>query len=318
MRSMNEIAVEIAREMMRREDLGIEVKEVGGATVIDAGIEAPGGLEAGVYIARISMGGLASVSISHGSYGDLMLPQVEVYTDHPLEALMASQFAGWRVKVGEYFAMGSGPARALARKPSKLYEEMGYEEKSEVAVLVLETSDLPNEEVISHIAGKCGVRPENLYVVVAPTNSPAGSVQISARSVETGVHKLHTLGIDLRKIRTGSGRAPIAPLHPDPMVMLGRTNDMLLYGAEVFLTIDMSLEELREVVKKAPSSSSKDYGVSVAEKVLEIGPEFLYQVDPGFFAPARYVVCSSVDERCIESGRVNPEILARSIGLGGG
>jgi len=313
--SMNELAARIAEEMIEREDLGIEVRKVNGATVIDAGVKAKGGFEAGIYLAKITLGGLANVSISYGSYGYLNLPQVEVYTDHPMEALMASQFAGWKVKVGDYFAMGSGPARALARKPSKLYEEMGYEESSDVAVLALETSELPNEEVISYIADKCGVRPENLYVIAAATNSLAGSVQISARSVETGVHKLHTLGVNPRDVIAGSGRAPIAPIHPDPMIMLGRTNDMLLYGAEVFLFVDMEYERLRELIEKAPSCSSKDYGVSVAEKVKEIGQEFLYQVDPGFFAPARYVACSPSGE-CVESGKLNPDIISISIGLG--
>ncbi len=316
MRPMNEIAAEIVHEMIEREDLRIKVQKIGGATVIDAGIKASGGLKAGVYLARISLGGLANVSISHGNYGGLSLPQVEVYTDHPMEALMASQFAGWKIKVGSYFAMGSGPAKALAQKPSALYKEIGYEEESDVAVLMLETSELPNEDVISHVASKCGVKPENLYIVAAATNSIAGSVQISARSVETGVHKLHILGMDPRAVLVGSGRAPIAPVHPDPMVMLGRTNDMLLYGAEVFLYVDMSYEELKDYVKKAPSSSSKDYGVSVAEKVKEVGPEFLYKVDPGFFAPAKYLVCS-MDGRCVESGKINPDIISKSIGLGG-
>ncbi len=316
MRAINEIAAGIFREMMSRDDLGIEVRRIGGATVIDAGVRAPGGMEAGVYVARISLGGLAQISISHGSYGELSLPQVEIYTDHPVEALMASQFAGWKVKVGSYFAMGSGPARILARKPPDLYDEMGYDERSDVAVLVLEASELPTEEVITYIARKCKVKPEDLYIVAAATNSLAGSVQISARSVETGVHKLHTLGVELRDFIAGSGRAPIAPVHPDPMIMLGRTNDMLLYGAEVFLSINREYDFLKGLVERAPSCSSRDYGVSVAEKVREVGPEFLYKVDPGFFAPAKYLICSK-DGRCMESGKLNPDIIYRSIGLGG-
>ncbi len=317
MRAMNQLAADLVREMMeRREELRIGVSEVGSATVIDAGVKVVGGLEAGIYVARISMGGLSSVSISHGIYGEITLPQVEVRTDHPAESLMASQFAGWRVKVGDYFAMGSGPARVLAKKPSELYEEIEYEEESDVAVLVLEGSDLPGREVIKYISDKCGVDERHLYVVVAPTNSLAGSVQISARSVETGVHKLHTLGLNPRDVLSGSGRAPIAPLHPDPMVMLGRTNDMLLYGAEVFLSLDAEMERVKEIVKLAPSSASKEYGVSVAEKVAELGAEFLYKVDPGFFAPARYVVCTK-EGRCIQAGRLNSELIARSISLGG-
>ena len=41
-------------------------------------------------------------------------PLVQVVTDHPVRACLASQYAGWAIKEGKYFAMGSGPMRAAA------------------------------------------------------------------------------------------------------------------------------------------------------------------------------------------------------------
>jgi methenyltetrahydromethanopterin cyclohydrolase len=49
-------------------------------------------------------------------------------------------------------------------------------------------SALPTEEVVEYIAKHCNVDDQNVYIAVAPTSSIAGSVQISARIVETGIH----------------------------------------------------------------------------------------------------------------------------------
>jgi len=315
--SMNKLAVDLVMKALeKKEELRISSQTIGGATVVDMGIKVPGGFEAGVILSKICMGGLAGVSISRFHVADLVLPAVVVYTDYPIEACMASQFAGWRIKVGKYFAMGSGPARALARKPKKLYEEIGYSEEATEAVLVLETDKLPTEDVVKYVSEATGVKPSDLYIVVAPTNSLAGSVQVSARIVETGIHKLHTIGFDIKTIKYGYGVAPIAPLHPDQLVMLGRTNDMLLYGGETFYIVDYPDDEkLKEFVEKTPSITSKDYGKSLAEKVMEIGIEFLYKIDPKIFAPAIAKVNNIRTGKTYMAGKINVDILKASIAL---
>ncbi len=315
--SMNKLALDILEEVVSRaSELGVDVLEIAGSTVVDMGVRARGGFEAGLYLSRICLGGLASVEITRIDYGDLVLPATQVYTSYPIEACMASQYAGWRISVGEYFAMASGPARALARKPKRLYEELGYSEESSEAVIVLETSRYPSREVVEYISSKTGVKPCDLYIVVASTNSVAGSVQVSARIVETGIHKLHTLGFNIKSILYGYGVAPIAPLHPDQLVMLGRTNDMILYGGEVFYIVEYSSdEELLEYIEKTPSTSSKDYGRSLAEKVRETGIEFLYKVDPGIFAPAVVEVNNIETGSVFRKGCVNIELIKKSISL---
>ncbi len=313
--SMNKLAADIVQEAINNaEKLKITSTKVGGATIIDMGVKVPGGFEAGVLLSKICMGGLGEISITRMIVGDIALPAVTVYTDHPIEACMASQLAGWKVKVGDYFAMGSGPARALARKPKKLYEEIGYKEEASEAVLVLETDKLPGEDVVKYVCETTGVNPEDLYIVVAPTNCLAGSVQVSARIVETGIHKLHALGFEITTIKYGHGTAPIAPLHPDPLVMMGRTNDMLLYGGETFYIVDYEDEEkLEKYVSEAPSETSKDYGRSLAEKIAEVGVEFLYKLDPKVFAPAIVEVNNLKTGKTIKRGRLNPEVLSKSI-----
>ncbi|MEM1532970.1 MAG: methenyltetrahydromethanopterin cyclohydrolase [Desulfurococcaceae archaeon] len=316
-RSMNKMAVDLVMRVIElRRELRISSTKVGGATVIDMGVKAPGGFEAGLWLSKICMGGLGQVSLTSFHIGDILTPAVTVYTDHPLEACMASQYAGWRIKVGEYFAMGSGPARALAKKPKGLYDEIAYSEESDEAVIALEADKCPSEEVIKYISDSTNVSPGNLYVVVAPTNSVAGSVQVSARIVETGIHKFHSIGFDIKTIKYGFGMAPVAPLHPNPLVMMGRTNDMLLYGGSTFYIVDYPDElKLKDFVEQAPSVASKDYGRSLAEVVMEVGAEFLYKIDPKVFAPAVVEVNSVKSGLTYRAGYVNYEALKRSIGL---
>src|SRR3989449_57179 len=111
----------------------------GGASVIDAGIAAPGGFGAGRALAEICMGGLADIAYPPVPIGGETWPGVRVWTDHPAVSCMASQYAGWAIQVGKYFAMGSGPLRAHARVEKELFAKLGYAERAERGVLVLET-----------------------------------------------------------------------------------------------------------------------------------------------------------------------------------
>ncbi|GAH88230.1 unnamed protein product, partial [marine sediment metagenome] len=211
--SVNEYGMDVFEEMMdNSEELQVGIAELGnGTTIIDAGVEEEGGFEAGLYVARICMADLADIKFSSFDLGKLVVPAVEVVTDHPVIACMASQFAGWRIKVKKFFGMGSGPARALSLKPRELYEKIGYEDDITEAVLILESSEIPDEEVTAEIARECHVDPEDLYIVVVPTASVAGSVQISARGVETGIHKLDSLGFDINCIKHAHGIIPLSP-----------------------------------------------------------------------------------------------------------
>jgi len=315
--SMNRLAVRIAKEMVDREkELKVSTLKIGGANVVDAGVKAPGSFEAGLLVSKICLGGLAEVSTTSYEIRDYVVPAVEVSTDHPVEACMASQLAGWRIKVGRFFANGSGPARALARKPKKLFEKIGYSESSDEAVLVLETESYPDEEVVKHVSEQIGVEPKNLYLVLVSPSSVTGSVQVSARIVETGIFKLDAIGFDIKTIKYGFGVCPVAPVHTDALKMAGRTNDMLLYGGITYYTVeDLGDDELKKIIEKVPSSSSKDYGKSFTELMAQYGWDFLYKVDPLVFAPAVVVVNNATTGSSFKAGKINYEILEKALGF---
>src|SRR6266516_1242601 len=158
----------------------------GGARVIDAGIDTPGGYGAGRALAEICMGGLADIAYPPVTLDVDAWRGLRVWTYCSALGCMASQYAGWAIRVGKYFAMGSGPLRAHARVEKELFAKLGYAERAERGVLVLETRTLPTDEVASWVGQKAGLAPSQLTFVVAPTASLAGGVQIAARILETG------------------------------------------------------------------------------------------------------------------------------------
>jgi methenyltetrahydromethanopterin cyclohydrolase len=142
MLSINKMAYELVEELLAKPEyyrVGVE-KLPSGATVIDTGLEAHGGYEAGLMTTRVAMGGAGTAELGYADFGGLKLPTVVVATDHPAVALFGAQLAGWRIKPEGYTADGSGPARALALKPKKVFAKIEYKDEADVAVLLLETA----------------------------------------------------------------------------------------------------------------------------------------------------------------------------------
>lgn len=314
---INEMGFEVFEEMLDfPEDLQVGVTELdNGTIVVDAGVKSTGGFWAGIYLARICMADLADIQIIPYEIGGVAFPGVQVTTDHPAVSCMASQCAMWQIKVDNYFAMGSGPARSLARKTKDLYEKIGFEEYSEVGAIVLESNRIPDAKVAAHIAEKCAIEPADLRIAVAPTNSVAGMVQVSARVVETGLHKLFTMGFDINTIKSGWGRAPIAPVAGDSTVCMGASNDSIIYGGETYYTVNYEkIDELVEFARNMPSVASRDYGCPFYRTFKAAGFDF-FKVDHNVFAPAQVVINELRSRRTIVSGKVNHDVLAESFNL---
>ena len=308
---------EVFEEMLDYADeLQIEVHELDNGTVVaDAGVQAQGGYGAGVYLTRLCMADLAEIQLAPFDIKGVLLPGVQVATDHPAVSCMASQCAMWQIKADKYFAMGSGPARVLARKTRDLYEKIGFEEFSDVAVIVLESNKLPDEKVSALIAEKCGIDPADLRIAIAPTDSVAGLVQVSARVVETGLHKLFTMGFDITTIKSGWGRAPISPITGDATMCMGSSNDAIIYGGETYYTLKYeNLEELQQYLKGMPSQASRDWGVPFYKTFKAAGFDF-FKVDHNVFAPAKVVMNEIKSRRTFVSGKVNLDVLAESFNL---
>lgn len=300
----------------KRDELGIEVVTGPlGCTVVDAGVKAAGGHVAGRWVAEVCLGGCGSVSSTLMQYGDLVLPSIFVETDYPAIATLGSQLAGWNIRAKDYFAMGSGPARALSKKPKKIYELIQYEDRSDSAVIVLEADSFPTEEAVKTIGYECEISLKNLYVIVAPTSSVVGSIQVSARTVETGIHKLLILGLDPKLVSYGCGYAPIAPVHPDNARAIGRTNDALIYGgvASYYACVDGD-RQLEEIVSRSPSASASIYGRPFYEIFKEAEFDF-YRIDPHLFAPAVVSVSNTKTGATFKAGKINIELLKKAMGI---
>jgi methenyltetrahydromethanopterin cyclohydrolase len=310
---MNELATEIADHL---EEHAAELRVrphilPTGARVIDAGVDIEGGYDAGLALAEICMGGLGNVAYSPIQVGGEAWPGVTVWTDHPAVSCMASQYAGWAISVDKFFAMGSGPLRAHARVERELFEKLDYAEEATRGVLVLEGRQLPTDAVASWVAQKARLQPSQLTFVVAPTASLAGGVQISARILETGLHKMETLGFDVRRIVSGMGTAPIPPVAKNDLKAIGRTNDCILYGGQARYTVRASDAELAELAPKVPASASRDYGVPFYEIFQRYEGDF-YKIDPLLFSPAEVWLTSVESGRTFHAGRLNPEVLTAS------
>jgi len=289
---------------------GVAVHRVQGATVVDAGIGCSGGLSAGLMLARICTADLMQIDIVPGAVKAMALPVVAVHTARPVEACMASQYAGWRISVDDYFAMGSGPMRAAAATEA-LFETIGGTEEPSCAVGVLETSSLPTAAVVGRITEACGVEAESLRLLVAPTASIAGGVQVVARSVETALHKLHEMDFDLHRIVAGYGSAPVPPVAKDDMAAIGRTNDAVLYGASCTLYVRGDDPSVEAVVERLPASFSSDYGAPFAEIFARYDHDF-YKIDPHLFSPAAVTMQNVETGTSWHAGRFDHEILLAS------
>ncbi|WP_258359386.1 methenyltetrahydromethanopterin cyclohydrolase [Moorella sulfitireducens (nom. illeg.)] len=311
--SPNLQALPLVREMLARPDqLRVEVYILDKVTVIDCGVQAPGGWEAGRLFAAICLGGLARVELHWMNFGGWQWPAVEVMTDHPVRACLASQYAGWAIKKEKFLAMGSGPGRAAARVED-LFQELDYEDCSGPAIVCLESNRLPSPEVAEYIVQKCKRSPADVYILVAPTASPAGSVQVAARAVETGLHKLKELGYDLGLIRSGWGICPVPPVAAGDLAAIGRTNDAVLYGSIVHYNVEDEDDNIASLVTRVPSRASRDYGQPFGELFRRYGD--FYSIDPFLFSPAEVWVSNLKSGRTFHAGSVRPDILASSFGL---
>ncbi len=313
--SVNKLAMPLVKRLLSEKDmLHVKVhKTKGKATIIDCGIDVPGTMEAGRLLAEVCMGGLGKVSLETSLIGGSIFPAARVTSDNAALACIGSQAAGWNVQVEGFFALGSGPARATARVESKLFDKLEYRDNHREAVLVLETRTIPNPAVCEHIADTCKIDEKDLYLLVAPTASIAGSVQIAARIVETGIHKLKILGYDFRKVLSGIGVCPIVPVARKDMRAMGITNDAILMMGETFLFIQSTEEDgLADLIAKAPSSTSSDYGKPFYQIFKDAKGDF-YKIDKMLFAPAHITVNDLQTGQYHTAGNLDPQLFLEAL-----
>lgn len=321
--SVNKLTQPLVKQLIDQADkfrVGVETFE-NGCTVIDAGIKFLGGLEAGRLIAEICLGGMGTVTLSHSTYTADWPLSVNVHTGNPVLGCLGSQYAGWSLSHEKYYALGSGPARAMAfkikdgkREPvEELYKELSYQDSADETVLVIENDAVPPLAIVEKVANACGVEPSKLTIVVTPTSSLAGGVQVVSRVLEVAMHKAHALHFPLENIVDGSGSAPICPPHPDFIKAMGRTNDAILFAGQVHLFVKGSDADAEKLTNELPSSTSKDYGKPFAQVFKEYGYDF-FKVDPMLFSPASVIVTAVESGKSFRAGQLDNALLNQSFG----
>jgi methenyltetrahydromethanopterin cyclohydrolase len=316
---LNDLAAAVVEGMIGRAgtlDIGVH-RLKNGAVVLDCGARAVGSFEAGRLYAEACMGGLADVVLRSVDLDGWPAPGVELHVRHPLLACMASQLAGWPVEVPKsddapgFYALGSGPARALCRR-ERVFDIISHEEESRGAVLSVESWDLPGERAAEWIAeGCCRLSAEGIYLLVAPTASLAGSVQVAARVVETAIYKLYRLGFDLSAVIAASGTCPVAPVAADDLAAVGRTNDAILYGGRVWLTVFCDDFAIEAVLDRLPPTVSPDYGVPFGLLYERACADF-YQIDAQLFSPAEVWMNNVKTGRTFHTGQLAPDLVRES------
>ena len=294
-------------------NIGVHTTD-GGAKIIDAGINYNGCLESGRLITEICMGGLGKVDLTMSSNTPSWPLTINVHSTDPVLSCLASQYAGWNlsfVKEEDNFnALGSGPCRALALKED-LFNDLNYSDKFYSTVVVLEVDRNPPQEIIDKITNDCGISEKNLTIILTPTRSLSGSVQVVGRVLEVGMHKLHEIGFPLDKVIDGFGSAPVPPPAPDFLIGMGRTNDAILYGGTVHLFVDVPDDEAFELAKRLPSSTSSDYGKPFADIFKEYKYDF-YKIDKLLFSPAKVIVSTIKTGKTFIEGSTNIDLVEKS------
>jgi methenyltetrahydromethanopterin cyclohydrolase len=287
-----------------------------GETLVDAGSAAVGGLDAGILLAEICLGGLGKVTLGPYSATPNWPFYLTVRSSDPVVACLASQYAGWALSHGEgkgsFFALGSGPGRALAQK-EPLFQDLDYKDKADRATLVLEGDKPPPVEVVDKVAHDCGVAPERLTFIYAPTRSLAGGVQIVARVLEVAMHKAHELKFPLARIVDGVATAPLSPPHPDFVTAMGRTNDAIIYGGVAHIFVTGPASEARDLAQALPSTNSRDHGRPFAEIFKSFKGDF-YKIDPSLFSPAEAIVTALESGETFRAGQISQDLLDASFG----
>ena len=296
--------------------LDLSLQRIGGANVIQFSAETQvprqqeSDFEAGLLLAELCLGGGGQISVVQPTESQISRPHVAVATANPLVDCIGCQYAGWSLSVGDYSAMTSGPIRLL-RGSEAVLEQYGLSQTDVRALVIIESSRLPTEQVVRHIAHYANVAVENLFICVAKTSSLPGAVQVVARSVETAMHKLHEIGFDLAKVRSGYGIAPLPPVTDSDLTAMGWTNDAILYGASVELTVDATDDEVATIIDQVPSNSCDQFGKSFLEIFNEAGRDF-YEIDPLLFAPAQISIVNQSTGNSFSAGHLRADILKTS------
>lgn len=314
--SINQLSMQVVKEIIARQsDIGVKVVKLPcGTILIDMGLYAKGSFEAGVLFTRASLGDMATVNLGTWKLDEsYSFGSVELFVTEPLIACLGAQIAGWQLGKGEFATIGSGPARAQAVIPTDIYLDMTpYRDQYQEVVLCIQGVRYPDDAIALEVARACKVTPENVYLLLAPSASIVGSIQVAARMVEQVCHKMHEKGFEVSRVVTARGVAPIAPLVMDEVKAIGRINDAILYGGEAEFWVDAEDDEIVALVTRLVSKTSSPYYPALFGEVFEkVGRDF-YKIDHDFHSIAKIQIHNVKTGKSLAAGEINRDVIRKS------
>ena len=317
--SVNKKANILVEELIENKDyyrVNVE-KGHNGCTIIDAGINALGNMESGRIISEICLGGLGRVHILNTMQDQEWPLTVHVNTNDPVISCLGSQYAGWSLSSKEegtkFNALGSGPARSLALK-EPLFKDIDYSDKSEKTCIVMEVDSFPPNDIVEKISNDTKVSAENITIIITPTSSVAGNIQVVSRVLEVALHKAHELKFPMNEIVEGFGSAPIPPTSPDFLTAMGRTNDAIIFAGITQLLVKTTDENAEDLCRKMPSSTSNDYGKPFANIFKDYDYDF-FKIDANLFSPSKVIVSNMNTGKSFISGNIDSALMKKSFGI---
>jgi methenyltetrahydromethanopterin cyclohydrolase len=286
----------------RRDELRIKVSKMrNGCTLIDAGLDAVGGINAGLEVTKICLGGLADVSLVEERLDDLSLPAIYVATDVPAVSVLCCQyplFGQSSLQVDGYAPILSGPVKSLLRLPSEIFSKVGYKEESDVAVAVIQSETLPSIRYVDLLASKAGVASKDVYLIFVPTNSMAGAV--AARTIETSTWRLCViLGYDFSKVKFMTGTGIISPIYPGIWQQPGVTPDDMIHcaGRVTFGVKSTEKDDLQKLADSMVVDATTSKGKPFFQMLKEADFDF-NKIEPAAWAVAEVCIYD------LSSGRI--------------
>ena len=153
----------------------------------------------------------------------------------------------------------------------------------------MEVDAFPPNDIIEKIANDTKIETKNLTIIITPTSSIAGNIQVVSRVLEVALHKAHELKFPMTEIIEGFGSSPIPPTSPDFLTAMGRTNDAIIFAGITQLFVNTSDENAKELCQKMPSSTSNDYGKPFADIFRDYEYDF-FKIDANLFSPSKVII----------------------------
>ena len=267
--SVNGTAIALAEKLLipNQDALRIQYfRQENGVHIFDMGVRATGSWLAGKYYTDILLGGLGKTRLTTQKIGDVLMPAVAVYVDHPDVAELASHMTFCRFDHDGVRKAFSGPVRC--KRPDQFSSTVAYKDKTDKVIASFQSDVLPDESLTAHLAEEAGVRPENLYILVAATGTLVGSLQVCARNVEQVCPTLVVNGFDVSKVKYACGVTPVVGVVRDENTAYGWVNDCLIYGQETILRVDCEDEEITSILPTITMDQERNsdvYGVPFKE-----------------------------------------------------